>query len=44
MLLHRLSMLIVLLRRGGDFAGRTAANAFEEFWPDVKRLVFHKRN
>ena len=25
------------------FAGRMAANAFEEFWPDVKSHVFHKR-
>lgn len=30
-----------LLHTSGDFAGRMAANAFEEFWPDVKR-VFHK--
>jgi hypothetical protein len=32
-----------LLRASEGFAGRTAANAFEEFWPDVKRLVFRKR-
>jgi hypothetical protein len=32
-----------LLRTGGDFAGRMAANAFEEFWPDVKKRVFHQR-
>ena len=33
-----------LLRTSEGFAGRMAANAFEEFWPDVKKLVFHKRN
>jgi hypothetical protein len=33
-----------LLRTVGDFAGRTAANAWEEFWPDVKRRVFTKHN
>jgi len=32
-----------LLRTGGDFAGRMAANAFAEFWPDIKKRVFHKR-
>jgi hypothetical protein len=32
-----------LLRASNGFAGRMAANAFEEFWPDVKRVVFHKR-
>ena len=31
------------LRTGEGFAGRMAANAFEEFWPDMKRRVFHKR-
>jgi hypothetical protein len=30
-----------LLRTAGDFAGRMAANAWEEFWPDVKKRVFH---
>jgi hypothetical protein len=30
-----------LLHTSGDFAGRMVANAFEEFWPDIKR-VFHK--
>jgi hypothetical protein len=34
----------VLLRMSGGFAGRMAANAFEEFWPDIERLVFHKRD
>jgi hypothetical protein len=37
-----------LLRTAGDLAGRMAANAWEEFWPDVKKRVFythtHKRN
>jgi hypothetical protein len=35
-----------LLRTAGDFAGRMAANAWEEFWPDVKKRVLHthKRN
>ena len=39
-----------LLCTAGDFAGRMAANAWEEFWPDVKKRVFpmhthtHKRN
>ena len=33
-----------LLRTSEGFAGRMAANAFEEFWPDVKRLVFRKHN
>jgi hypothetical protein len=33
-----------LLRTLEDFAGRTAANAFEEFWPDVKKRVFRKHN
>jgi hypothetical protein len=31
-----------LLRTGEGFAGRMAANAFEEFWPDVNRLLFHQ--
>jgi hypothetical protein len=30
-----------LLRSGEAFAGRMAANAFEEFWPDVKARLFH---
>jgi len=25
-------------------AGRMAANAFGEFWPDLKKYFFHKRN
>jgi len=33
-----------LLRKSEGFAGRMAANAFEEFWPDVKKRVFHLRN
>jgi hypothetical protein len=32
-----------LLRTLEGFAGRMVANAFEEFWPDVKKRVFHKR-
>jgi hypothetical protein len=31
-----------LLRTAEGFAGRMAANAFEEFWPDIKRYVFHR--
>ncbi len=31
-----------LLRTAEGFAGRMAANAFEEFWPDVKTRVFHR--
>jgi len=33
-----------LLRTAGDFAGRMVANAWQEFWPDVKKRVFHLRN
>jgi hypothetical protein len=33
-----------LLRSSEGFSGRLAANAFAEFWPDVKKYVFHKRN
>jgi len=33
-----------LLRSAEGFAGRVAANAFGEFWPDVKKYLFHKRN
>ena len=33
-----------LLRTAEGFAGRMAVNAFEEFWPDVKKRVFHKGN
>lgn len=29
------------VRIGLGFVGRIAANSFTEFWPDVKRLVFH---
>jgi hypothetical protein len=32
----------VLLRTADGFAGRMAANAFEEFWPDIKTFVFHR--
>ena len=31
-----------VLRSSQGFAGRMAANAFQEFWPDVKRHVFRK--
>lgn len=31
-----------ILRTGEGFAGRMAANAFEEFWPDVKQHLFHR--
>jgi len=33
-----------LLRSSEGFAGRMAANAFAEFWPDVKKRVFRKRD
>jgi hypothetical protein len=32
-----------ILRASGGFTGRMATNAFEEFWPDVKKRVFRKR-
>lgn len=31
-----------LLRTGEGFAGHIAADAFEEFWPDAKRAMFHR--
>jgi hypothetical protein len=31
-----------LLRASEGFGGVLAGNAFEEFWPDIKKLVFHK--
>jgi len=33
-----------LLRSSEAFAGRMAANAFKEFWPDVKDLLRHRRS
>jgi hypothetical protein len=30
------------LRTGEGFAGRMAANAFEEFWPDIKSRIFRR--
>jgi hypothetical protein len=33
-----------LLRSSEGLAGRMAANAFGEFWPDLKQYFFHKRN
>ena len=33
-----------LLRASEGFGGRMGANAFEEFWPDIKKLFFHKGN
>jgi hypothetical protein len=33
-----------LLRSSEGFAGRMAANAFGEFWPDLKKYFFRKRN
>ena len=33
-----------LLRSAEGFGGIVAANAFEEFWPDVKKRLLHKRN
>jgi hypothetical protein len=31
-----------LLRTGEGFAGRMAANAFQEFWPDIERRLLHR--
>ena len=33
-----------LLRASEGFGGLMVANAFEEFWPDIKMRVFHKGN
>ena len=33
-----------LLRASEGFAGRMAANAFSEFWPDIKKRLFRKHN
>ena len=33
-----------LLRSSEGLTGRMAANAFAEFWPDLKKYFFHKRN
>lgn len=33
-----------LLRSAEGVGGVLASNAFEEFWPDIKRLLFRKRN
>ena len=33
-----------LLRSSEGFAGHMAANGFAEFWPDVKKRVFHVRH
>jgi hypothetical protein len=33
-----------LLRSAVGFGGLLTANGFEEFWPDVKKHLFHKRN
>jgi hypothetical protein len=33
-----------LLRTSEGFGGLLAGNAFEEFWPDVKRRVFYKHH
>lgn len=32
------------LRTGLGFLGRMAGNAFEEFWPDVRRRIFKRRD
>jgi len=31
-----------LVRSAEGFGGVLAANAFEEFWPDVRKRLFHK--
>ena len=33
-----------LLRSAVGFGGVLAGNAFEEFWPDVKKCLFHQQN
>ena len=33
-----------IVRTAEGFGGRMAANAFEEFWPDVKSRIFHRRS
>jgi len=33
-----------VIRTADGFAGRFASNLFEEFWPDIKNLVFHRSN
>jgi len=33
-----------LLRTSESFSGLLAGNAFEEFWPDVKKSVFHRHH
>jgi len=33
-----------LMRSAEGIGGLLAANAFEEFWPDVKKRLFHKRD
>jgi hypothetical protein len=33
-----------LLRSSEGFAGRMGANGFAEFWPDVKKYIFHARH
>jgi len=33
-----------LLRSSEGFAGHMAANGFAEFWPDVKKYIFHARH
>jgi hypothetical protein len=33
-----------LLRSSEGFTGHMAANGFAEFWPDVKKYIFHARH
>jgi hypothetical protein len=33
-----------LVRTGLGFAGRFVSNAFDEFWPDVRRKLFGKKD
>jgi hypothetical protein len=33
-----------LLRTSEGFGGLLAGNAFEEFWPDIKKRIFHRRD
>lgn len=33
-----------IFRTAEGFAGRMAANAFQEFWPDVKKYAFHRHS
>jgi hypothetical protein len=33
-----------LIRTAEGFGGRMADNAFQEFWPDIKKALFHRHD